>query len=468
MRTKIDHQRELDFQPSNLQLTNEYYRKYEAVSKVLDENPRILELVHRNLENALKAAECEDRSGRRFLYTSDTVLRIVVCQIIEGGSLREIVIRIDDSHFLRRFVRIYNGPMMDFTTFCRLKNGITPQTWQKVNRALAKYAVHEAQISGERLRLDTTAVETHIHWPSDSSLLWDTYRVLARLIEQARDLDPATTGDRRLLIRKAKKLATKISRKSAKKSGVTETLKPLYEKLIQLVGSICQWAESVRETLERGKGRYDVVRQATAQRLAEEFAHYHHLGLRVIDQATRRVLCSEQVPNEEKLFSVFEPHTELLKRGKAGKLIEFGHMIQIGQVPSKFITDYTVFERKPIEHQLVDPALERHRRLFGDYPDTIAADKGYYENMAAIDKCGKKVGLVSIAKKGRRSEAESRREADPEFRFAQRFRAGVEGTISFLKRILGLFRCSNRGWEHYVSTVGATILTHNLLILARA
>ncbi len=467
MRTKINNQPEFNFQPSNLQLTNEYYSRYQAVSKVLDETPKILQLVHADLKEALQTTESEKKDGTRFKYTSDTVLRMQVCQIIEGGSLREMIVRIDDSNFLRQFVRIYNGPMMDFTTFCRLKNCITPRTWRRVNRALAKYANNQELISGERLRLDTTAVETHIHWPSDSSLLWDTYRVLARLIEQARDLDPSAVGERRLLVGKAKKLATKISRKSSKRPGITETLKPLYEKLIGLVGSIWQWSGSVCEALERRKGRYGVMMQAIAESLAEDLAHYRQLGLRVINQATRRVLCGEQVPNDEKLFSIFEPHTELLKRGKAGKPIEFGHMIQIQQVSSKFITDYSVFERKPVEHQLVDPALESHRRLFGDYPDTLAADKGYYENMAAIEKCGKKVDLVSIAKKGRRSETESRREADPEFRFAQRFRAGVEGTISFLKRILGLFRCLNKGWEHYVSTVGATIFTHNLLILAR-
>ena len=94
-------------------------------------------------------------------------------------------------------------------------------------------------------------------------------------------------------------------------------------------------------------------------------------------------------------------------------------------------------------------------------------DKGYYQNMAKIQEWSQKVQLVSIAKKGRRDQKEAMREAGPEFRLAQRFRAGVEGTISYLKRILGLFRCFSKGWDHYVSTVGATIFTHNVLILAR-
>jgi IS5 family transposase len=469
MRPKIKRQRELDFEPSNLKVTNAYYKKYEAVSTLLDERPEILELIHRDLKDALKSATSKDRSGKNFQYTSDTVLRIVICQIIEGLTLRETVIRIDDSRFLRRFVRIDSGPMMDYTTLCRLKNRISPKTWKKVNQALARDAVHKDLIDGEQLRLDTTAVETNIHWPTDSSLLWDTYRVLARRLEQARQIDPDAVGDRRLQTRKAKKLSAKIARKASKKPGSMAALKPFFERLIELVTGICQWAEAVRRRLEEGcrNKRYGVFEHAMAEYLAQEIAHYRHLGLRVIDQAARRVLDGEQVPNDEKLFSIFEPHTELLKRGKAGKAVEFGHMVQIQQVAGKFITDYEVFEKKPVEHQLLQPALHSHQKLFGQYPTSLAVDKGYYESMARVEELEQEIEVVSIAKKGRRTEQEARREADPDFRLAQRFRAGVEGTISFLKRVLGLLRCFTKGWEHFVSAVGAAIFTHNVLILTR-
>jgi len=113
------------------------------------------------------------------------------------------------------------------------------------------------------------------------------------------------------------------------------------------------------------------------------------------------------------------------------------------------------------------PALERHKELFGEYPDTLTTDKGYYESMEQIERLSEIIELVAISKKGKRTEEQTQRETDPAFRHAQRFRAGVEGTISFLKRVLGLFRCYNKGREHYVATVGATVLAHNLVILAR-
>jgi IS5 family transposase len=216
-----------------------------------------------------------------------------------------------------------------------------------------------------------------------------------------------------------------------------------------------------------GDQRYRDAGHAEAEWLVEELADFHTLGQRVVDQARRRVLQGESVPNDEKLFSLFEPHTELLKRGKAGKDIEFGHMIQIQQVGEKFITDYAVYAKKPVEHTLLEPALAQHRELFGFDPSELSADKGYYQSMDRLRELEKTIDVVSIAKKGPRTAEETEREQDPLFRHAQAFRAGVEGSISFLKRMLRLARCFNKSWEHFVTTVGQTVFAHNLLVLAR-
>lgn len=468
MRARINVQAEINFQPSTLKLTNAYYAKYESISNILDENPTIVDAIHRDLKRPLKYATVQGKDGRPHRFTSDQVLRILLCQIIEGASLREIVIRIDDSNYLRHFARIYNGPMMDFTTLDKLRNSIPPARWKKVNELLGLYAVERDLIDGEKVRIDTTAVETNIHYPTDSTLLWDTCRVLARLIERARQLDPGAVGDKRLHPRRAKRLAQMIGRKAGKKNAAAE-LKALYAELISRVEAIAEWAGQVRQELiiRRKNRRYGLLDDAIANALIQEVERYLELGKKVVHQARRRALLGESVPNDQKLFSIFEPHTELLQRGKAGKPVEFGHMIQIQQVAQKFITDYEAFQKKPVEHQLLSPAMESHRKLFGAYPEAVSADKGYYESVDALKALGEKVKLVSIGKMGRRTPEETEREHDPAFRHAQRFRAGVEGTISFLKRVLGLLRCFNKGWEHFAATVGATVFSHNLLILAR-
>jgi IS5 family transposase len=460
------NQRGLEFSASNLKITNKYYAKYEAVSTVLDQAPKLLDLIHGDLQQTLKSVNREHR-GRRPGYTSDNVLRILICQVVEGASLRGIVVRIDDSNFLRRFTRIDNGPMMDYTTLCKLKNAIRTDTWKSVNRCLAEYAVRNELIDGDKLRLDTTAVETNVHWPTDSSLLWDVYRTLDRLIRQAREIDPEAVGSRRLQVRRAKRLQQKIARKAANKGRSAEQMKPLYMRLIAMVEDLFGWARSVRDELATSQRIGSIMDMAMAAAIVEQIDHYIALGQRVVEQAQRRVLDGERVPNEEKLFSIFEPHTELLIRGKAGKNVEFGHMIHLQQVDGKFITDYDVFDKRPVEYELLESVLKSHKELFGHYPDELAGDKGYYQNMAAIDRLQKKVPTLAIAKKGRRTREETEREHDPLFRLAQRFRAGIEGTIAFLKRMLRLARCFNKGWEHFVSTVGQTILAHNLLVLAR-
>jgi len=210
------------------------------------------------------------------------------------------------------------------------------------------------------------------------------------------------------------------------------------------------------------------VEPYVVENVIEQLEHFGSIGWKVIMQAQRRVFDGEKVPNDEKLFSIFEEHTELLKRGKAGKPIEFGHMILIQQVEAKFISDYQVFEKKPVDHTLVDGCLQSHRKVFGENPREFSTDKGFYESMAKIEELEADIEVVSIAKKGRRTEEEATRESSKEFKLGQRFRAGVEGTISFLKRALGMFRCRNKGWKHYVATVGMTVFTHNLLILARS
>lgn len=464
MRQKRNRQDEFDFQPSNLKVTNDYFQRYAAIDEILRTAPAILDPIHRDLKKALAG-----RKRRRSAdYTSETVLRMVIVQSLESESQRGLVIRIDDSCFLRRFVGIHNGKMMDFSTYCRLKNCIRPATWKQVNRALGVAAVEGGRISGESLRFDTTAVETNIHYPTDSSLLWDVYRVLARLVRSAREIEPAV-GERRLQEKTAKRHATWISRKASKKRGVNAAMKQHYKALFGLVDGLLVWSGEVATMLRTGfeHDAYSYDDGLAAEAIAEGLDHFLPLGRKVLDQAQRRVLLGEAVPTTEKLYSIFESHTELLVRGKAGKPIEFGHMIHLQQVENKYISDYEVLLRKPHEPALVDPALEHHRALFGTDPDVLSADKGYYESMAKIADLSETIGVVSIGKKGRRNEAEIKREHSVAFRAGQRFRAGIEGSISFLKRALRLARCFNKGWLHFAATVGATVFAHNLLVLAR-
>jgi IS5 family transposase len=351
---------------------------------------------------------------------------------------------------------------------CQLDCLIRPETWKQINALLTDWAVAQGKVDGESLRLDTTAVETNIHHPTDSWLLWDLYRVLARNIEAAREIDRGLVGTRRLRTSQVKKLQHQIARVSGKKKPV-ETLKPLYQRLLAAVNAVCDWSREVAVALALNldQFRYGLFESLAAEAIVAELGRFLELAPKVIDQAHRRVVLGERVPNDDKLFSIFEEHTELLMRGKAGKDIEFGHMVLIGQVDNKLITHYEVFDKKPVEHELLKPALDAHKATFGALPSRLAADKGFYESMDGVRALEEKIPTVAIAKKGNRTAEETSREHSPAFRAGQRFRAGVEGTISFLKRALGMARVLRKGWEHFVGEIGAAVFAHNLLVLAR-
>ena len=465
MRIKLNPQEPLDFTPARLKVTRDYHQKYSTVDRILAETPRILTVFHRDVSRVLSKAG----RLRTAHFTSDHLLRAILVMEIEGLPYRDTVVRIDDSQSLRRFVRIYDGEMMDHSLLCKAYKAVSPETWQEMNRLLGRYAIDHERITGTCLRVDTTACETHIHYPTDSGLLWDGYRVISRLIARVREYDAEAVGPGRLQDRRVKRLMLRITRRAANKEDDRSKLEKPYRALLAHVARVLDWSRLVRTRVRKRLiiESYDLQVSAILTRLLSELEDYDDLIEKVIDQASRRVLAGEKVPNAEKLFSLFEPHTELLIRGKVARPIEFGHMILLQQVEEKFITGYQVFERRPSDASLVDSVLKHHQKTFGQLPESFTADKGFYESMDKLRVLERTIPNVSIAKKGSRTEAETAREHHPIFRSLQRFRAGIEGTISALKRVFKMGRCLYRSFRTFCSSVGAHVFAHNLIVLSR-
>jgi IS5 family transposase len=432
-------------------VAKEYRAKYEAISQILDANRQVLRLAHRDWAKLLSTS-AKGRDG----YTSDQLLRALIVMFVEGDSYRDVVVRIDNSEFLQYFVRLGVKPTMDFTFLNKASCVLSAKTLEAMNEALSQYAVQEEKISGEKQRMDTTVYETNIHYPTDSSLLWDSFRTLSRLLREVQKELPQLNLRHRFHDKKVKKLFTFISRNASSKSKRTlRKVKSAYRELINRVSWIHGVGQEVlREVCLAG---YDVP----------ELAHYLPLVARILDQAVRRVLQGETVPPDEKLYSLFEEHTELIKRGKAAKPIEFGHKVLFCQTGEKFIHHYKVMPQRIEDKELLAPAIEAHKDLFGDYPHVLSTDKGFYESMKQILALEEKIVVVSIAKKGRRTPEEYARETTEEFLAGQRFRAGSEGSISVLKRAFKLGKCFFKGFKHYAASVGLAVLCHNLVLLTR-
>ena len=453
MRTKSSPTRYFDFSgDASIKVAQEYRDRYQAISDVLDANDQLLTQAHRDWARLLSTSD-KGRGG----YTSEQLLRALIVMFTEQFDYRDTVIRIDHSAFLQHFVRLGCKPTMDFTFLCKAMCALTEPTVETLNEILSRYAIEAEKISGEKQRLDTTAYETNIHYPTDSSLLWDSFRTLARLVRCIQKELPQLDLHHRFHEKRVKKLATFIPRNASSKSKSTQRkVKQAYSELIRTV----RWIHGVSEVVER--------KAPTAGYLVPELSHYLPLVQQVLDQAYRRVVLGQSVPNDGKLFSLFEAHTELLKRGKAGKPIEFGHKVLFSQTGEKFIHHYRVLEKRVEDKQLLQPALEAHKDLFGDYPEVLATDKGFYEDMKKqITKLEETIAVVSIAKKGRRNQAEYERETTEAFLEGQRFRAGSEGSISVLKRAFKLGKCYFKGFKNYAVSVGLAVLCHNLVLLTR-
>jgi IS5 family transposase len=280
------------------------------MSDILEQNPALLDAVHADLETGEKKLK-RNVEG----VSSETVLRLLVVPQVENLSFRDLMLRSGDSWMRRCFVHVYDDPLLDFTTFNKLANGIQPATWEKLNEMLVRFA-RDKGAKGEKLRLDTTAVETDVHDPTDSSLLLDSVRVLCRLLARVRELNPAVAGTQRARVKHAKRLAFRTGMEARGKQHQAR-MKSLYARLLETTERTRHWTDEVVARMEKHVPQEQAARLRWKE-LRKELQHFSALTSQCILQCRERTQNGQAVPNTEKIFSIFEPHTELLKRGKAG------------------------------------------------------------------------------------------------------------------------------------------------------
>jgi len=424
----------------------DYRDRYRAISQVLDSNPAILSAVH---EDLLELSE-GDSQGREADYTSENILRALIVQHKEGLTFRDAVIRIGSDPFLQDFLRMRKRAVMDFTFLNKCFKAIRPQTWKRVNELLGRYGVARKMIHTDVIRTDTTVVESNIHYPTDASLLWDTWRVASRLLNRAREIAPGCCPHR-FHDRKIKRLYLYVTRYMPSKSPQRQQqVKAPFRVLIERVAWMVSIVEEFCTTSHR-------TAELTA--LALELKAYLPSMKTVVRAATQSQIEGQKVPAAERVFSIFEEHTELIKRGRRGKPVEFGHKVLLCETMEKFITDYEVYEQQQVDCDLTEPVILRHEKLFGTRPEVVAADKGFCPEQTKFEKLAELVETLAIPRRMRDF-------VDKALATWQAFRAGIEGTISGLKRAFRLIRCFFRGFRSFSSAVGLGVFCHNLIVLA--
>jgi transposase, IS5 family len=432
----------------------------EAISKFLDSQHGMIERVRRDLVRGLK----QPRKGRCGL-TAPQVLRSLVVMRVKNWDYRELRERIADGVTLRQFTDFYCDPVPKHDAFNRGFNRLTPQTLKAVNDLVVQAAVGLGLEDGAKLRVDTTVVETDIHHPTDNTLLWDVVRVVTRLVGRlAKALEMRCIKgfhDRR---RSAHRRMYEIQRMTTRQRQERQTT--IYRALIGIAEEVVASAKTALEKTATMRGK-DLFAAMAIDAIRDEIAHYCGLGEQVIDQARRRVLDGEQVPNAEKIYSIFEPHTDLIKRGKVRTPVEFGHKVFLAESAKGLITQYEVLKGNPTDEVHVAPSLKRHRRAFRRAPELYGADRGFFseQNVAACVQGA--VKTVCIPQRGgSKTPQRQAYERSAAFKQGQRFRAGIEGRISVLMRGRGMKRCRAEGAERFALFVGAAVLANNLMIVA--
>ncbi|HEU4798786.1 MAG TPA: ISNCY family transposase [bacterium] len=435
-------------------------RTLQRISTFLDRQSELVNRVHADLVRDLK----RPKTGRDGLSAAQ-VLRSFILLRIKNWDLRELRERIADGYTLRLFTHFHSGRVPNHQTFNRNFNRLQAQTIRFLNEAVVDAAVEMRLADVRKMRTDTTVVETNIHFPTDSGLLWDVVRVQTRLVNMLREeLGDRLGCDFSHRTRRARRRMQEISRMTGRTRTRQQVRK--YRDLIRVTEEVMQMAAAHAHAAKGLLDGLDPMRAALVSGVAAEIEEFGRLGQRVVDQTRRRVLGGEQVLVEEKLFSIFEPHTDLIVRGKTRTPVEFGHKVRIVEGGYGLITDYETLVGNPADQAHVKPTLEHHQKRFDAPPELLAADRAFHseDNLTACKQAG--VTECIPQRGGQKTAERAAYEKSRAFKKGQRFRAGIEGRISVLFRGRGMKRCLRHGLERFEVFVGAAVLANNLLVLA--
>ena len=444
MRKIADRQFTLSFQPQNSRAG----REWDKISEVLDANPEIAGLVWRDLTTRKDGSRISDTGADGM--PGDQVLRFAIVKMREGLSYRKLAERVEDSIALRRFCRVEFVKVPVFTALNHNIKKLRPGTLKSINDVLVRYAKRQDVETGRQTRIDTTAIEANIHHPRDSRQLWDSVRVITRILKGLGTDQPELAFPFHDHTRSVKKLLYKITNARGMKRK-----KPLYRKLLKIT----------RKTVGYGDQAVNKLRVLKAEpELAQALTEFCRLAQAVIEQTERRVLGGESVPAKEKVLSIFEPHVDVIVKGQREPT--YGHKVCFSGGKSNLILDCQIFRGNPADTDEFIPALERHEKLYGKAPLKVAVDGGFASKDNGND--AKRLGVRDIAFSSLKgNKLTDLIKSERAYKKLRKWRAGIEGVISAAKRAYGLSRCNWSGFESFKAYVHLGVLAFNLTVLAR-
>ena len=424
------------------------------------EDDQLLGIVQQELSKRFQKSKTRGRPGT----TAEVVLRMLLLKHMRDWSYEDVTREVRANLVYREFTGIGGGKVPDDKTIGRVARQLGPEALETLHRRVVAIAVEKNLVEGRKMRVDTTVVETNIHYPTDSTLMGDGVRVLTRWMKRVVDKVGEVGTEFRDRSRSVKRRILQIAYAARHKNEKGQAkMKAAYGKLLEatsrVVGQAKQFSAAIAEQAQ-GDGRK--LLQKAKQQLDQMIPRVQQ----VMKQARERVMHGN-TRSENKILSMFEPDTEVIRKGKASKPTEFGKMVKIQEAENQIVTHFEVFDQRPSDSDLLTPSIEKHQELLGRAPDLAAADAGFFS--AANETAAKAMGVKQVAVPSRSTKSEKRKQQQKQrwFKKAQKWRTGCEGRISVLKRRHGLNRSLYKGPSGMKRWVSFGVMADNIINIGR-
>jgi IS5 family transposase len=418
---------------------------------------------------ALAQRRPRSRSRGRRGIPAETVLRLLILKHIRNWSYEALEREVRANLVYRDFTRVGGGKTPDAKTMGRWGVALGPEVLKQIHERMVRIAQGNGVTTGRRMRVDTTVVETNIHHPTDSTLLGDGVCVLTRLMKKITKIAGAAGTELRDRSRSVKLRLLEIGRVARSKGPVhqdrlTQHYRGLLDTTSRVVGQAKRFSEEIAQGVKRSR---TVLKQLALEGLRQQLDAMMPRVKQVMKQTRVRIFRGN-TRSEGKLLSLFEPSTEVIRKGKAGKPNEFGKMVKLQEAENQIVVDYEVYAHRPNDSDILVASIERHQALLGRTPRLVAADAAFYSNKNEAAAKAKGVKRVCIPNRSTKSADRRREQKKRWFRNGQKWRTGCEGRISVVKRRHGLDRCRDKGFVGMERWVGLGVIADNIVNISRA
>jgi transposase, IS5 family len=418
---------------------------------------------------ALAKRHPKSRSRGRRSAPAEVVLRLLILKHIRNWSYQVLEREVRANLVYRNFTRVGAAKTPDAKTMGRWGVAIGPDVIKQIHTRIVTIACDKGVTAGRRMRVDTTVVETNIHHPTDSTLLGDGVRVLTRIMGKITKIAGAAGTKLRHRSRSVKLRLLEIGRAARAKGPINRgKLKQRYRQLLDSTSRVVGQAKRFSKEIAQGvKRSTNVLKQLVLEGLRQQLDEMTSCVRQVMKQTRARIFRGN-TRSKDKLLSLFEPSTEVIRKGKAGKPNEFGKMVKLQEAENQIITDYEIYTRRPNDSDLLVASIERHQALLGRPPRLVAADAAFYSAKNEVAAKAKGVKRVCIPNRATKSFERKREQRKRWFRNGQKWRVGCEGRISVVKRRNGLERCHYKGFVGMNRWVGLGVIADNVVNIGLA